>query len=164
MTKSKKLPKKSKQGTMGLLGSNWIEMDKAFDNFRKDIEKSFSSFPSFSMPSFSKMPESSCDIIDEGKQFKVKINMPGIKKNEIKLNVTENSIEISGEHKEETEEKKKNYLRKERSQVSHYRTIPLTEKVISGQTKAKLTDGVLTITLPKSKPTPIPKKKPISVQ
>ena len=156
--------KKSKQKSTPVLGSYLGDMDKAFENFRKDIEKSFTSFPSFSMPSFPKMPESSCDVIDEGKQFRVKIDMPGLKKNEIKLNVTENSIEISGEHKEESEEKKKNYLRKERSQVSHFRTIPLSEKVVSGKTKAKLTDGVLTITLPKSQPTPVPKKKPVSIQ
>ena len=83
------------------------------------MEKAFSSFPTMTMP---KMSHTSCDIIDEGKQFCVKMDVPGIKKNEIKLNVTENSLEISGEHKEESEEKKKNYLTKERSQVSYYRT------------------------------------------
>ena len=162
MAKTKKLAKK--QESPSLLGTHWFEMDKAFENFRKDLERTFSSFPSFSAPSFPKVPEASCDIIDEGKQYKVKIDMPGIKKDEIKLNVTENSIEVSGEHKEEAEEKKKNYLRKERSQFSHYRTIPLSEKIISGQTKAKLADGVLTITLPKLKPTPAPKKRAVSVQ
>lgn len=162
MAKTKKLAKK--QESPGLLGTHWGEMDRVFENFRKDLERTFSSFPSFSAPSFPKVPEASCDIIDEGKQYKVKIDMPGIKKDEIKLNVTENSIEVSGEHKEEAEEKKKNYLRKERSQFSHYRTIPLSEKIVSGQTKAKLADGVLTITLPKLKPTPAPKKKSVSVQ
>ena len=115
------------------------------------------------MPSFPKMPETSCDVIDEGKQLLIKADVPGIKKNEIDLNVTDNSIEISAEHKAEKEEKKKNYLRKERSQVSYYRTVPLPEKVKSSQAKAKLTDGVLTVTIPKTKPTPKPKKKSIRV-
>jgi len=70
----------------------------------------------------------------------------------------------SAEHKEESEEKKKNYLKKERSQISYYRTLPLSEKVVSGKTKAKLVDGVLDITLTKSKPTIVQKKKLISVQ
>jgi len=163
MAKAKKPVKSTKKST-GLLASHWGEFDTAFENFRKDIERSFMSFPNFTMPSFPKISDASCDVIDEGKQFKVEIDMPGIKKNEIKLNVTENSLEVSGEHKEESQEKKKNYLRKERSQVSHFRTIPLSEKVISGKAKAKLVDGVLTITLPKSKPTPVPKKKSISIQ
>ena len=138
------------------------EFDRVFDNFRKDLEKSFSSFPRIDLSSFPKLNQSGCDVIDEGKQFRMKMNMPGLKKNEINLNVTDNSIEVTGEHKEE--EKKKNYLRKERHSMSYYQTIPLSEKVVPGKVKAKLTDGVLDVTLPKSKPTPAPKKKPVKVQ
>ena len=92
------------------------------------------------------------------------MDVPGIKKSEVKLNVSDNSVEISAEHKEESEEKKKNYLRKERSQVSYYRSLPLSEKILSDKVTAKLVDGILDITLPKSKPTETQKKKSISVQ
>ena len=159
-------PKKASKKVPGLLpswGSTLGEMDRAFENFRRDLEKSFLSFPQISMPSFPKMPETTCDVIDEGKQLLIKADVPGIKKNEIDLNVTDNSIEISAKHKEEKEEKKKNYLRKERSHVSYYRTVPLPERVKSSQAKAKLQDGVLSITIPKAKPTPVPKKKSIRV-
>ncbi len=135
-----------------------------FDNFRRDMEKSFFSFPRIEIPSFPNLQESSCDVIDEGKQLRVKINVPGVTKKDVHLNVTDNSLEISAEHKEESEEKKKNYLRKERSQVSYYRTLPLPDKISSGKTKAKLSDGVLEVTLPKSKPTSIQKKRSIKVQ
>ncbi len=90
--------------------------------------------------------------------------MPGVKKDEINLNVSDNSIEISAQHKEEEEEKKKNYLRKERSEVSYYRTLPLPEKILSDKTQAKLTDGILNVTIPKAVPTPKPKKNSIQVQ
>jgi HSP20 family protein len=138
-----------------------MDVDKSIENLRSDMEKAFSSVHFPKMPH---MHHSSCDVIDEGNQFRVKMDVPGIKKNEIKLEVTDNSLEISAEHKEESEEKKKNYLRKERSHVSYYRTLPLSENVISGKVKAKLTDGILDITLPKSKPTSVSKKKSISVQ
>lgn len=141
--------------------SSWTEIDRSIENLRKDMEKAFSSFPSISMP---KMPEASCDVIDEGNQFRVKMDVPGVKKNEISLNVTDNSLEVSAEHKEESEEKKKNYLKKERSHVSYYRTLPMSEEVISGGVKAKLTDGVLDITLPKAKPTKTQKKKSVTIQ
>lgn len=144
--------------------SSWADIDKSIENLRKDMEKAFSSFPSIHMPSFPNIPQTSCDVIDEGNQFRVKMDVPGVKKNEINLNVTDNSLEVSAEHKEESEEKKKNYLRKERSHVSYYRALPFTENVVSGQVKAKLTDGVLDIVLPKSKPTTVQKKKSISVQ
>jgi len=65
--------------------------------------------------------------MDEGKQFRAKMDTPGIKKKDLKLNVTDNSIEVTGEHKEE--KKKENYLRKERHGVSYYQTIPLSEKL-----------------------------------
>ena len=142
--------------------SGFSEFDRIFDNFKRDMEKSFASFPKVDFPSFPKLSETGCDVIDEGNQLRMKMNMPGLKKNEINLNVTDNSIEVTGEHKEE--EKKKNYLRKERRSMSYYQTIPLSDKVIPGKVKAKLTDGVLDVTLPKSKPTPAQKKKSVKVQ
>jgi HSP20 family protein len=138
--------------------------DRVFDNFRKDMEKSFLSFPRMEIPSFLKLQESSCDIIDEGKQLRVKMNVPGVTKKDVNLNVTDNSLEVSAEHKEESEEKKKNFIRKERSQVSYYRTLPLPDKISSGKVRAKLSDGVLEVTLPKSKPTSVQKKRSIKVQ
>jgi HSP20 family protein len=158
MAKTKKLAKTS-SAIIPSRTSSWFDIDRSLDNLRKEMEKAFSSFPSISMPT---MPHTSCDIIDEGNQFRVKMDTPGIKKNELKLNVTDNSIEVTGEHKEE--EKKKNYLRKERHSISYYQTIPLSEKIIPDQVKAKLTDGVLDITLPKTKPTPTPKKRSVNVQ
>jgi len=142
--------------------SGLSEFDRIFDNFKKDMEKSFSSFPRIDFPSFPKLHETGCDVIDEGNQIRMKMNVPGLKKNEINLNVTDNSIEVTGEHKEE--EKKKNFLRKERHRMSYYQTIPLSEKVIPGKVKAKLTDRVLDVTLPKSKPTSTQKKKAVKVQ
>ena len=163
MVRAKKPVKKptKKSSLTPFWESSWTDIDRSIENLRKDMEKAFLSFPSLSMP---KIPEASCDVIDEGNQFRVKMDVPGVKKNEINLNVTDNSLEVSAEHKEESEEKKKNYLRKERSHVSYYRTLPMSEDVVSGKVKAKLTDGVLDITLPKAKPTKTQKKKSISVQ
>jgi HSP20 family protein len=144
---------------------NWSNLDKTFDDFRREFEKSLTSFPNF--PGFKTMPRVSslsCDIVDEGDKYVIKAEMPGVKKNEIKLNVFDNSLEISAQHKEEEEEKKKNYLRKERSEISYYRVLPLPEKVFSDKTQAKLTDGILNITLPKATPTPKPKSASIQVQ
>jgi HSP20 family protein len=160
MTETKITAKKS-TGIAPFWTSSWADMDKSIENLRRDMEKTFSSFPSMNMP---KISQTSCDVIDEGNQFRVKMDVPGIKKNEVSLNVTDNSLEVSAEHKEESEEKKKNYLRKERSQVSFYRSLPLSEKINADKVIAKLTDGVLDITLPKSKPTEILKKKTVSIQ
>ena len=162
MAKQKEKPKST--GITPSWASSWLDIDKSIENLRKDMEKAFSSFPSLHMPSIPKIPQTSCDVIDEGNQFRVKLDVPGVKKNEIKLEVTDNSLEVSADHKESSEEKKKNYLRKERSQVTYYRALPLSSNVVSGQVKAKLVDGVLDITLPKAKPSTTSKKQSIQVQ
>ncbi len=162
--KSKKSTKTQSHGIEPYWKSGWPDMDRMFDNFRKDLERSFASFPSISMPAMPKIVPSTCDVIDEGDKLRVKMDVPGVKKNEIELNVTDNSIEISAKHKEHAEEKKKNFLKRERSEVSYYRALPLSQKVKSDQAKAKLTDGVLDVTLPKITPTAKPKKKSIRVQ
>ncbi|SHO44777.1 conserved hypothetical protein [Nitrosotalea sinensis] len=143
--------------------AGWLEMDRVFDNFRRDLERSLSMFPHIGVPSF---PTSamSCDIIDEGDKFMINANMPGIQKDEIKLNITENSVEISAQHKEETDEKKKNYVRKERRETSYYRTLSLPEKVSSSKAKAKMNNGILNIEIPKVTPTPKSKGSSIPVQ
>ena len=154
----------AKRSTSGPLVSSFSEFDRVFDNFRKDLETSLLSFPRIEFPSFPKMQETTCDVIDEGNQFRVKMNIPGVTKKDIHLNVSDTAIEVSAEHKEESEEKKKNYLRKERNQVSYSRILPLPEKIVSGKVKSKLTDGVLEIILPKAKPTPVQKKRSVKIQ
>lgn len=156
-----KNPVRKSTKTSPLVASSWFDIDRSIENFRNEMEKAFSSFPDISMP---KIPQSSCDVIDEGKQLRVKMDVPGIKKKDVKIDVTENSLQISAEHKEESEEKKKNFLKKERRNVSYFRTLPLSDSVIASKVKAKLVDGVLDITLPKSKPTKVQKKKSVSVQ
>ncbi len=161
----KKKPTTQKQALTipSVWGFNWSEVDRAFDNFRRDFERSFTSFPTISTPSLPTLSNTHCDIIDEGDKLAVKVDLPGVKKKDIELNVTDNSVEISAAHKEEEEEKRKNFLRKERSEVSYYRTLPLPEKVISSKAKATLTDGVLNITIPKTVPSPKPKKKSVPI-
>jgi len=144
--------------------SNWPELDRVFDNFKRDFERTFTSFPSLTLPSMPKISHASCDIIDDGDKFRVKVDVPGVKKDEIKLNITENSVEVSAEYRAEEEEKKKNFVRKERNQISYYRVLPLPEQVDSSKASAKLTDGILNITLQKTNPTQKQNKRSISVQ
>ena len=97
--------------------SDWTDLDKTFDNFRRDLERSFSSFPSvkfpsMQMPAMPKMTPSTCDVIDEGDKLRVKMDVPGVKKNEIDLNVTDNSIEISAKHKEQAEDQRQSAIQR----------------------------------------------------
>ncbi len=140
----------------------WTDLDRIFDNMRRDFERSFSALPLLAMqPTVSSL---SCDIADEGDRFVVSADMPGVSKEEVKLDVSDSTIEISAEHKEREEEKKKNYVRKERKYLSYHRTLSLPEKVDSSKAKARLNNGILTIEIPKLNPTPKPKTTQVQVQ
>ena len=89
--------KPTKKSTSLLQRPSFSGFDQVFDNFRKDMEKSFFSFPRIEIPSFPNLRETTCDVIDEGKQLRVKMNVPGVTKKDVNLNVTDNSLEISAE-------------------------------------------------------------------
>jgi HSP20 family protein len=93
--------------------------------------------------------------------FELSVDLPGIKPDEIKVELRNGNLVISGERKEENEEKGKTYHRVERSYGSFCRTIPLPAKVEEGKIDAKFANGVLNVTLPKSEET---KPKQIAVK
>ncbi len=89
------------------------------------------------------------DLVDKDDKLLLKADMPGIPKENIKVEVKGDRIEISAETKEESEEEKEGYIRRERSYTSYYRSIPLPTKVDSEKIDASFKDGVLTIEMPK---------------
>ncbi len=89
------------------------------------------------------------DIEDLEDSLKVSMEMPGLEKEDIKIKVDKDSIEISAERKENLEEKKKNYYHCERSYTSFGRKIGLPVEVNPDDVDAEYKDGILRITLKK---------------
>jgi len=90
------------------------------------------------------------DLIDKGENLLLRSEMPGVKKKDIKISVTENDITISGKVEKAKEEKKEDYYYAERAYSSWERTVPLPVKIKSDAAKAKYENGVLEVTLPKA--------------
>ncbi len=90
------------------------------------------------------------DIYEEGDNVVVKAEIPGIKKDDIDVSLTDNTITISGEKEKEEKVEKKNYYRLERSYGSFTRTFRLPAEVQSDKAKAKFKDGILEIRIPKT--------------
>jgi HSP20 family protein len=88
------------------------------------------------------------EIFELENMLKIYVDLPGIKKEEVKIELAENILTISGERKREKEEKKGAYLRSERVYGTFLRTIPLPETVKLDEVKALFTDGVLEIVVP----------------
>lgn len=101
------------------------------------------------------------DIVETDKEVIVTAEIPGVEKSDIKINATEDRIEISAETKREAKEEKKGYLRKERSYERFYRASSLPAAVDASKAKASYKNGVLEVTLPKTEAT---KKTSVKVE
>jgi HSP20 family protein len=90
------------------------------------------------------------DVSETDKAVEVRMDAPGIKAADIDIQLNNNVLTISGEKKEEKEEKGKTYHRVERSVGTFSRSITLPCSVKEDKIDAQYRDGVLTVSLPKT--------------
>ena len=126
------------------------EMEKRFEDF---LRRPFSFMPSW-LPRL-RMPEleelsPSVDIMTEGDVVVVKAELPGMKKENIDVNLTKDAITISGEKRKEEKVEKKDYHSIERSYGSFKRSFSLPAEVETEKASATFKDGVLEIRIPKT--------------
>ena len=102
--------------------------------------------------------------IKEGKnEYTLEIEMPGIKKENVKIELSKGYITISAENNNEVEEKEKNYIRKERHYGSFTRSFYVGDKVKMDDINASMDNGILCITVPKEE-SEEPEKKYIEIK
>jgi HSP20 family protein len=118
-------------------------------NLRADMDKIFKSF-------FSGFPEERegywapiIDIEEDKDNIIVKVEIPGMKKDDMKVAVHGKILSVSGERKQESEVRDKTYHRIERAYGKFSRTITLPSEVDADKIKASYKDGLLRINLPK---------------
>lgn len=90
------------------------------------------------------------DMFEEGNHLVVKAELPGITKDNLNLQIVDNSLIISGEKSTEEKVERSNYLRLERSHGSFSRTLSLPDGLDVEQIKAIFRDGVLEIRIPRT--------------
>ncbi len=94
------------------------------------------------------------EVRQNNEDFIVRADLPGMKRQDVKVELGDAFLTISGDRKEEKEEKREGYYRTERSYGSFYRQVPLPEGAKTDTATANFKDGVLEISLqaPASKP------------
>ena len=136
-------PIRSAHDPFSLLRQMTSELDRAFDDW-----------PSFGFPSFGQRATESIawspkiDVFEKDNRLVTRVDLPGMKKEEVSVEVTDGHLALSGERKRETEEKKDNFYRSEREYGSFYRAVPLPEGVKLEDVKATFSDGVLEVSVP----------------
>ncbi len=93
----------------------------------------------------------SVDVLDNGKEYIVKANVPGLSSKDLDVRVGDEGVTIKGPFSEEKEDTQQNYLVRERRAGSFLRTIPLSA-IDPDLAKAKFKDGVLELSIPKQEP------------
>ncbi len=94
------------------------------------------------------------DIVEHDNEFEVMANLPGFRKENVKISMHDSQLIIEAKCEESKEEKKGTVYRCERYSGSYRRSLHLPESVDAGNIQAKMEDGVLRLTIPKKQPTP----------
>jgi HSP20 family protein len=134
--------------------------DDTFERFRRDFEDVL--FPSYWDKAMTLLPETripAVDLEDREKDYLLKAEMPGFKKDDIEIDVQDNAVVITGAVGWKYDKKERDYLCKERACKTFYREVDLPEEIKVDEVSANLTEGVLEITLPKKIPKPKRKVK-----
>ena len=135
--------------------------------FATDMERLFDEFEGFRFPTlFAReflpfttefeqvgwVPE--IEVLRKNGEFIVRTDLPGMNKENVKVEITEKMLTISGERKDEREEKHEGFYRSERSYGAFYRQVPLPDGAKTDTAMAEFNDGVLEITMqaPKREP------------
>lgn len=113
------------------------------DRFLIDFE---SSFPNLNFKNI--LPDA--NIVENKKEFKIELAAPGLDKKDFKIEMKNGMLTISAEKEEETKTEDENYLSREFSYSSLYRTFALPDNLIADKIDAKYENGVLKLKLPKS--------------
>ena len=164
--KEKKAGAVKKKAEEGLVPYSSSEIQRDFDRMMKSFQHEFEDFwetPSrwghgmrwrhgFPMMPFKETMMPSVDLEDRGKDFRLTVDLPGFNKENVEIEVSDDSVVIHAKKTIEEEEKKRNYVRRERAAQTFYRRVPLPEEVRSDDAKANLNNGILEITLPKKEP------------
>lgn len=118
------------------------------DPFKDDFFKNFAMRPMYRI--MEDQPMMRIDLKEDEKNFMVMAELPGVKKDDIKVSIDGNQVMLSAEIKRDKEEKEgEKIIRTERYHGKVSRTLVLDESVDQGKASAKYEDGVLQLTLPK---------------
>lgn len=114
--------------------------------FSEEMDRTFGRF--FSRDDGESFWSPAIEVTENDGQLKVHADLPGLKPEDVRVEVTDDQLIIQGERKYEREEKKKGVYHSERRYGQFYRAIPLPEGANTEQTKAQFENGVLEITMP----------------
>jgi HSP20 family protein len=166
MPTSKRGTKKSNKGTeiaVRTPGASIVDLDRALSDYVRRLDSSWPTlfqggwfgprwWRSFELP---ETRRAFADLIDAGKEYHIRAEVPGIPKEKLNISVTPRGIKIEGEAETKIDEDKEGYVHKERTWSKIRRELAFPEEVVPDQADAQVKDGILQVTVPKKSPTEV---------
>jgi HSP20 family protein len=151
-------------------GQSWLERD--FDSIFEDFRRSFDSmmrpyFPlEMRMQEFGLLPVryAPLDFIDEGDHYLIHVELPGFTKENVEVRINSDGLTVKAKKETEKEDKKKNYLHRERAYSAFERTLSFPEEVDPAQAEGTMKEGVLELKVHKKEPRPETKTRKIELK
>jgi len=142
-------------------------IDDMFGEFRRsfdDMMRPF--FPLAEIEQELRLPTryAQVDLVDNGDSFVVNAELPGFTKDQVDVQINKDGVAIRAECKNEKEDKRKNYLHRERAYSSLQRFIAFPEEVDPTKVEGSMKDGVLELKVPKKEPKPEEKPRKVALQ
>ena len=148
-------------------GSFPSNVDRMFEEYARNLNRSWPSvfqggffgprwWRSFELP---ETRRAFADLIDAGKEYRLRVEVPGIPKDNLNISVTSRGAKIEGENETTIDQDKEGYVQKERTWSKVRREVTFPEEVIADQADAIVKDGVLELTVPKKAPTEVKSHK-----
>jgi HSP20 family protein len=131
----------------------------------EELDRAFGVAPDIvGLPQFyPRMWAPAVEVFERDNKFLVRVDLPGLKKEDVKIEVTHDELTIEGERKLAKEEQEEGFYRTERTYGTFYRRIAIPEHVKAEAAAATFKDGVLAIEMP-TIPMPEAKKRTVEIK
>ena len=143
--------------------TRWSPRTRSLVDFTNTIDSIFNRFFEEDEESSVYRFDPAMDVEETAKQFKLTAELPGMDKSDVNISVKDDVLTISGEKREEKKKEESDYYRSERVFGKFQRSFRLPDIVEEDKIEAEFKNGILNITIPKSKET-VSKEKQIDIK
>lgn len=144
------------------------DIDAIFDDFRKSFDVMMR--PYFPIetrvqePGMLPVRYAPLDLIDEGDHYSIHAELPGFTRENVDVQINNDGMTIRAKKETEKEEKKKNYLHRERMYSAFERAVSFPEEVDPSKAEGRMNNGVLELKIPKKEPKPEAKPRKLELK
>ncbi|MDP2797330.1 MAG: Hsp20/alpha crystallin family protein [Methanoregula sp.] len=147
-------------------------LERDFDSVFNDFRRSFDSMMLPYFPLETRMQElgmypvkyAPLDFIDEGDHYLIHVELPGFTKDNVDVQINRDGMTVRAKKEVEKEDKKKNYLHRERAYSAFERSISFPEEVDPAKAGGTMKEGILELKVPKKEPKPETKPRKIELK